>query len=53
MAVNISTPCRLHGQYLILNSGAGQCVGSICVYPNSEALVYGNMFYFFAFLLAP
>lgn len=52
MAVNISTPCRLHGQYIILYSGAAQCVGYPCVSPGSKALVYGNTFYFFAFLLA-
>lgn len=52
MAVNISTPCRLHGQYIILYSGAAQCVGYPCSSPGSKALVYGNMFYFFAFLLA-
>lgn len=45
MAVNISTPCRLNGQYIILYSGDAQCVGSPCLSPGSKAFVYGNMFY--------
>lgn len=47
MAVNISTPCRLNGQHIILYSGDAQCVGYPCSSPGSKALVYGNMFYFF------
>lgn len=42
--VDISIPCRMNGQYIMLYSVTRPCVKDTCVFSVCEVSVYGNMF---------